>query len=56
MSEEDVTVLGTLAGLSIDPAHVSGIIRNLEIMQSLAEVLAQACHDPVVEPAPVFHP
>lgn len=55
MTEEDVAILAAMAGLTIDPAHVPGVIRNLEVLQRQAAVLAQARIDPAVEPAPVFH-
>ena len=54
MSEDDLAVLAAMAGLTIDPAHAPGVIRNLAILQREAAVLAQARIDPWVEPAPVF--
>lgn len=54
MTEEDVKALAGMAGIVIDPAHMPGVIRNLDILQSQAGILAQALLDPAVEPAPVF--
>lgn len=54
MSEDDVKALAGMAGIVIDPAHMPGVIRNLEILLTQAGILAQAPLDPVVEPAPVF--
>lgn len=54
MTEEDVKPLAAMAGIVIDPAHMPGVIRNLEILQSEAGVLAQVPLDAAVEPAPVF--
>lgn len=53
---DDVRLLAEMAGLKIDPAYLPGVIRNLDIILAQAAVLAQAPLDPLVEPAPVFHP
>ena len=54
MTEEDVRALAGMAGITIDPAYMPGVIRNLEILLTQAGHLAQAPLDPMVEPAPVF--
>jgi len=54
MSEDDVRSLADMAGLTIDPAYLPGVIRNLEILRGQAAVLAQMPVDQHVEPAPAF--
>ena len=56
MTEEQIEVLANMAGLKIDPAHIPGVLRNLEIVLAQGKVLAQPPLDPLVEPAPVFRP
>jgi hypothetical protein len=56
MTTEQVEVLARFAGLAIDPAHIPGVIRNLDILLAQAAVLANTPLDPLVEPAPVFRP
>lgn len=56
MTEEELKALAGEAGLVIAPAHLPGVMRNLDILREQAAILAQASLDPPVEPAPVFHP
>lgn len=56
MTEEQVTKLAEIAGLTIDPAHMPGVARNLDILLAQAAVLAEAPVAQIVEPAPVYRP
>jgi hypothetical protein len=56
MSREDIERLAAMAGLTIDPAHMPGVIRNLETLLAQAALLMMPPLDFDVEPAPVFRP
>jgi hypothetical protein len=56
LDEGDVERLARMAGLTIDPAHLPGVIRNLGILLDQAALLMDPPIDPVVEPAPIFRP
>jgi len=56
MTEDQVVKLAEVAGLTIDPAHMPGVARNLDILLAQAAVLAQAPVGQMVEPAPVYRP
>lgn len=56
MSEEDVAALARLAGLNIDPAHLPGVIRNLETLLDQAALLMATALPAEVEPAAIFRP
>jgi hypothetical protein len=55
-TEETLAVLANLAGLKIDPAHLPGVLRNLDILHDQAALLLAQPLDPLVEPAPVYRP
>jgi hypothetical protein len=55
-TEETLAVLANLAGLKIDPAHLPGVLRNLDILYDQAALLLAQPLDPLVEPAPVYRP
>lgn len=56
MTAEEVRLLEHMAGLAIDPAHLPGVLRNLETLLEQAALLFAAPLDPLVEPAPVYRP
>lgn len=56
MTDDDVAALAKAAGVAIDPAHMPGVVSNMEILLIQARVLAQAPLGPLVEPAPVYRP
>jgi hypothetical protein len=56
MTAEDVDMLARMAGLSIDPAYLPGVTRNLDILLGQTELLFELPIDPLVEPAPVYRP
>lgn len=56
LTSDEVLAQAKLAGLTIDPAHLPGVTSNLEILRRQAELFMAPPVDPVVEPAPVFHP
>lgn len=56
MTEAEVSLLATMAGLSIDPAHLPGVARNLGVLLDQAKLLFDPPVDPLVEPAPVYCP
>ncbi len=56
IDDEDVMRLARMAGLTIDPAHLPGVVRNLDILMAQAALLMSPPIDPLVEPAPVFRP
>ena len=43
-----------LIGLPIDPAHLPGTVRNLELIALLAKLYMEFPLDPEVEPANVY--
>jgi len=53
---EDVERLARMTGLSIDPAHLPGVQRNLDVLLDQAALVLQPPIDPIVEPAALFHP
>lgn len=56
MTEDQVVLMATVAGLRIDPAYLPGVLRNLEILLGQAGVLRQQPLSALVEPAPVYRP
>lgn len=54
MTEEQVDMLASLAGLRIDPAYLPGVLQNLEVLLAEAATLHEAPIDARIEPAPVF--
>ena len=56
IEDDDVMRLARMAGLTIDPAHLPGVVRNLDILMAQAGLLMSPPIDPLVEPAPVFRP
>jgi hypothetical protein len=56
MTEEDVAQLANMAGLDLDPAHLPGVMRNLEILEGQTALLFQEPLDPLVEPMAVYRP
>ncbi len=56
MTEDEVKLLARMAGLAIDPAHLPGVARNLEILLDQAALLEGQPLLAVIEPAPVFRP
>jgi len=56
MTQDDVTLLASMAGLAIDPAHLPGVVRNLEILEEQTALLFEEPLDPLVEPATVYRP
>lgn len=56
MTVEEVDLLARMAGLSIDPAFLPGVARNLDILLDQAALLFDPAVDPLVEPAPVYRP
>lgn len=56
MTADEVTMLARVTGLVIDPAHLPGVARNLEILLGQADLLFDPLVDPLVEPAPVYRP
>ncbi|WP_340314612.1 DUF4089 domain-containing protein [Rhizorhabdus argentea] len=53
---EDVERLAKMAGLMIDPAYLPTVASNLRILLDQAALFVDRPIDPIVEPAPVFHP
>ncbi|MDB5687484.1 MAG: hypothetical protein JWR77_2073 [Rhizorhabdus sp.] len=56
VDEDDVIGLARMAGLAIDPAYLAGVTGNLRNLLDQAALLFDPPIDPLVEPAPVFHP
>lgn len=56
ISEEQLRVLSELAGIEISPAHIPGVLANLETLIAQAALLFEPPVDSYVEPAPVFNP
>lgn len=56
IEDDDVMRLARMAGLTIDPAHLPGVVRNLDILMAQAGLLMSPPIEPLVEPAPVFRP
>lgn len=54
MTEEQVEVLASIAGLRIDPAYLPSVLRNLEVVLAEAAALHETLLDRRIEPAPVF--
>ncbi len=54
--QEDVIRLARMAGLAIDPAFLPGVTTNLNNLLDQAALLMNPPIDPLIEPAPVFHP
>jgi hypothetical protein len=55
-SLEDVARLAQMVALEIDPAHLSGVAGNLGTLLAQASLYADEPVDPLLEPAPVYHP
>lgn len=55
-NEQQVEMLAQVAGLTIDPAHLPGVVRNLSILMEQAALFLDPPIDPLVEPAPVYVP
>jgi len=53
-AEEEVEVLARLAGLSIDPAHLPGVVMNLGVLKGQAALLFDQPISALIEPAPVY--
>jgi Asp-tRNA(Asn)/Glu-tRNA(Gln) amidotransferase C subunit len=53
---EDVERLARLAGLSIDPAFLPGVTRNLATLLDQVELFTGDPIDPIVEPAAHYRP
>lgn len=53
---EDVGRLAKMAGLEISPAYLPSVTRNLCILLDQAALIVDMPTDPIIEPAPVFHP
>ena len=56
IDQDDVVRLARMAGLAIDPAFLPGVTTNLNNLLDQAELLMTPPIDPLIEPAPVFHP
>jgi hypothetical protein len=56
MTADEVTLLARMAGLVIDPAHLPGVARNLDLLLDQAALLFDPPIDVLVEPAPVYRP
>lgn len=55
-TDEDIDRLAAMAGLTIDPAHRPGVLRNVQILLDQAALFLDPPLDPLVEPAPVYRP
>jgi len=53
---EDVARLAKMAGLTISPAYLPTVHRNLCILLDQAALITDRSIDPIVEPAPVYRP
>ncbi len=53
---DDVERLSRMAGLEIDPAYLPSVTHNLCVLLDQAALIVDMPIDPIVEPAPVFHP
>jgi hypothetical protein len=56
MSSDDIERLAKMAGLTIDPAFLPGVTRNLEILLGQAALLMAPPIPPEIEPAAIFRP
>jgi hypothetical protein len=54
IEEEDVERLAKVAGLSIDPAHLPGVLTNMRILLAQADYLMTPPIAAEVEPAAVY--
>jgi len=52
--KDGVSSQASLIGLPIDPAHLPGTVRNLELIALLAKLYMEFPLDPEVEPANVY--
>jgi hypothetical protein len=55
IEQEDVEGLARVAGLTIDPAHLPGVMTNMRILLAQAALLMTPPIVPEVEPAPAYH-
>jgi len=55
IEQEDVERLARVAGLTIDPAHLPGVVTNMRILLAQAALLMTPPIAPEVEPAPAYH-
>ncbi|CAN5134108.1 hypothetical protein BH10PSE13_BH10PSE13_11860 [soil metagenome] len=56
MTTDEVNLLARMAGLVIDPAHLPGVARNLDLLLAQTDLLFDPPVDPLVESAPVYRP
>ncbi len=56
LTQDQVRLLASLAGIEITPGQIPGVIGNLEIVLGQAALLFDPAIDPLLEPAPVFTP
>jgi len=56
VTEEHVHLLAQIAGIEIAPAHLPGVIANLDTLLAQADLLFAESLDPAVEPAPAYRP
>lgn len=54
IEQEDVEKLAKVAGLRIDPAHLPGVLNNMRILVSQAELLMTPPTEAEIEPAPAY--
>lgn len=54
IEQEDVERLAQVAGLSIDPAHLPGVLSNMRILLAQAELLMTPPVAAEVEPATAY--
>jgi hypothetical protein len=54
IEEEDVERLAYVAGLSIDPAHLPGVLANMRILLAQAAHLMTPPIAPEIEPATAY--
>jgi hypothetical protein len=54
MTNEEAAFLAREAGLSIDPAYLPEVARNLEVLADQIALLFDPPLDPLAEPAPAF--
>jgi hypothetical protein len=52
--DSDVEMLALMAELTIDPAHLPGVVRNLTILLDQAALFLDPPINPLVEPAVVY--
>jgi Asp-tRNA(Asn)/Glu-tRNA(Gln) amidotransferase C subunit len=56
ITEDQVRLLATLAGMEITPGQMPGVIGSLETVLGQAALLFEPPMSPLIEPAPVFVP